>query len=176
MNSAMTKTKYGICGVVGACFFCWIAPVISADNSVYSVSAYQEALIVEEVKHIVQTYYRYFSAGEMEKLPNETHNIPYGVLGRDSYKFSAEETIESYKQSFASLQQNEPSYDHSVYTFTNVCVLTPRGAITSGYNTRRRRDGSVISVLGAVYILGLTDDGWRIVSFLSTSPDKIVDC
>ena len=141
-----------------------------------AVSPSQEIRIKEEVKLIIEKYYRYFSANEMEKLPFETHNIPYSILGTGRAYTSVEQSNENYANSIPNIKKEEPDYERSVFTIQNICVLSPLAAIASGFNTRKRTDGSIITIRGTSYILELTDNGWRISSFASTSLDKVVRC
>ena len=140
------------------------------------VAPSQEIKIKEEVKLIIQRYYTYFSANEMDKFPSETHTIPWKVLGTDRQYMTAEESNEMYFGSYANIKENNPEYVRSVFTIQNICVLSPRAAIVSGYNTRRADDDSIIRMNGTSYILEMTPDGWRINSFVGTAMDKVVKC
>ena len=70
----------------------------------------------------------------------------------------------------------ESGWAKSVFTTENVCVLNANAAIASGYNTRYKSDGSVISVGGVTYILGRAKEGWRIVSYSGHQKGKVVSC
>ena len=70
----------------------------------------------------------------------------------------------------------ESGWAKSVFTTENVCVLNANAAIASGYNTRYKSDGSVISVGGVTYILGRSKEGWRIVSYSGHQKGKVVSC
>ncbi len=140
------------------------------------VAPSHEVRIKEEVKLIIQRYYTYFSANQMNKFPTETHTIPWKILGTDRLYLSADASNENYFNSFAAIKENDPDYDRSVFTIQNICVLSPRAAIVSGFNTRKRADDSIITMMGTAYILEQTEAGWRINSFASMSLDKIVSC
>lgn len=141
-----------------------------------AVSPSQEIRIKEEVKLIVGKYYSLFSANEMDKLPDETHTIPWTILGTGRVYSSAESSNENYYSSFANIKETNPNYARSVFTIQNVCVISPRAAIVSGFNSRKRADNTNISISGTVYILELTEAGWRINSFVGKSLDKLVSC
>jgi hypothetical protein len=85
-----------------------------------------------------------------------------------------EENLEYFSTAIAGLL--ERGWDKSTFRTKNVCVLGTGSAIVSGTNTRTRADGSVMSVGGVSYVLGTTEDGWRIISFAGHSPDKVVHC
>lgn len=153
-----------------------LAPALAQEFDANRVAPSQEIKIKEEVKLIIQRYYTYFSANEMDKFPTETHTIPWKVLGTDREYKTAEESNEMYFGSYANIKENNPEYARSVFTIQNICVLSPRAAIVSGYNTRRADDDSIIRMNGTSYILEQTPEGWRINSFVGTAMDKVVKC
>lgn len=61
-------------------------------------------------------------------------------------------------------------------TTEGVCVLNARAAIASGFNTRYKKDRSVMLMGGVAYFLGKTDSGWRIVSYTGHAKGKGVRC
>lgn len=140
------------------------------------VAPSHEIRIKEEVKLIIDRYYTYFSANQMDKFPTETHTIPWKILGTGRSYDTAEASNENYFNSFATIKENDPNYARSVFTIQDICVMSPSSALVSGYNTRRRADDSIITMMGTVYIMELTEAGWRISSFASKSVDKIVSC
>ena len=148
----------------------------NVDHSRGVVSANEEALIKAQVIRIVDKYYEYFSTGQVDRIPQETHLIPYIVLG-GGVTASAEATAEGYARRRQNVIDNlDADYHKSTYTVTNVCVLSTGSAITSGYNTRTRSDGGVISVEGVSYILTKAPQGWRIAAFSPTTPEKVIRC
>ena len=70
----------------------------------------------------------------------------------------------------------ESGWAKSIFTTENVCVINANAAIASGYNTRYKTDGSVMSVGGVSYILGKAKDGWRIISYTSHPKGKLERC
>lgn len=140
------------------------------------VAPSQEVRIKEEVKLIVNRYYKYFSANEMDKIPTETHTIPWKILGTDRIFMTPEASNENYYGSFETIKKNNPEYDRSEFTIQDICVISPNTAFVSGYNTRKAEDDSIITMIGTVYILEKTKDGWRINSLAGKGLDKIVSC
>ncbi len=67
-------------------------------------------------------------------------------------------------------------WGRSVFTTTNVCVVNANVAIVSGYNTRYRTSGEVMSVGGVSYLLGRSGDSWLIVSYFSHGQDRMIRC
>ncbi len=57
-----------------------------------------------------------------------------------------------------------------------MCVLNASAAIASGFNTRTKKDGSVLQVMGTAYIFNKTKDGWRIVTYTGIPVDRVVRC
>ena len=135
-----------------------------------------EIQIKEEVTLIVNRYYKYFSANEMDKFPIETHAIPWKILGTDRIFMTPEASNKNYFDSFAEIKKNNTEYDRSEFTIQNICVLSPRTAFVSGYNTRRADDDSIIRMNGTVYIMEKIEAGWRINSFAGKGMEKIVSC
>jgi hypothetical protein len=70
----------------------------------------------------------------------------------------------------------ESGWGKSVFTTESVCVLNANAAIASGYNTRSKSDGSVMSVGGVSYVFGKTKEGWKIVSYTGHPRGKVVRC
>jgi hypothetical protein len=52
------------------------AAVEAIDHQRGAVSAAEEALIKEQVLHVVNKYYEYAATGQAERIPAETHLIP----------------------------------------------------------------------------------------------------
>jgi len=138
-----------------------------------SVSPAEEALIREQVLHVVNKYYEYAATGQSERIVAETHLIPWMILSRDEVYDSAEETITRY----AERRRTGPAnWAKSTYNARNVCVLSDAAAITSGYNVRTTTDEDILSVEGVAYILMKTGDAWRIAAFSGTTPQKVIRC
>ena len=138
-----------------------------------AVSAAEEALIKEQVLHVVEKYYEYAATGQVERIPAETHTVPWMIISRDEFYDSAEETVARY----AERRRTGPAnWAKSTYNARNVCVLSDSSAITSGFNVRTTADGDILSVEGVAYILMKTADGWRIAAFSGTPPQKVIRC
>ena len=138
-----------------------------------AVSGTEEALIKEQVLHVVNKYYEYAATGQAERIVAETHMIPWLILSRDEYYDSAEATVARY----AERRRTGPAnWAKSTYNAHNVCVLSDSSAITSGFNVRTTADGDILSVEGVAYVLMKTQDGWRIAAFSGTTPQKVIRC
>jgi hypothetical protein len=148
----------------------------AVDHTRGVVSANEAALIKAQVRHTVGMYYEYFSTGQVERIPQETHLIPYIVLGGGA-TLSAEATAEGYGRRRQDVIDNlDADYVKSTYTFANICVLGSGSAITSGYNTRTNSKGGIVSVEGVSYMLTKTEQGWRIAAFSPTTPELVIRC
>lgn len=144
---------------------------IDPDRGVVSPS--EQALIREQVLHVVNKYFDYAATGQAERIVAETHMIPWVIISRDEIYTTAEETVERY----AERRRTGPAnWAKSTYKASNVCVLSRSSAITSGYNIRTTEKGDVLAVQGVAYILMKTEDGWRIVAFSGTTPQKVIRC
>jgi|688.fasta_scaffold55508_1 hypothetical protein len=129
-----------------------------------------------EVSAAVDKYYAYFSAHNMKALPEEIFNIPWIVIGGSGPEpdLTKEQALARFEASLKDLLAR--GWSKSVFTIQNVCVLNGSAAIASGYNTRYKTDGSVMSVGGTSYLFGRTKQGWRVVSYTGHARDKVVRC
>lgn len=132
--------------------------------------------IQKEVTAAVDNYYRLFSEQNMAALPEQVYNIPWILISGNGPQpdLTKEQALERFNASLKQLLAN--GWAKSVFTVKNVCVLNASAAIASGYNTRTKKDGSVLQVMGVAYIFGKTKDGWRIVSYTGVPVDKVVRC
>ncbi|MFN2444161.1 MAG: nuclear transport factor 2 family protein [Vicinamibacterales bacterium] len=139
-------------------------------------SAPDTAAITSEVKATIDKYYRLFSEQNMKALPDEIYLIPWVVIGGKGpdADLTKEQATARFEASLEQLVKN--GWGKSVFTTQNVCVLNGSAAIASGFNTRYKKDGSVMSVGGVSYLLGKTANGWRIVSYTGHAKDKVVRC
>jgi len=134
------------------------------------------ARVKAEVTAAVDKYYAYFSAHNMKALPEEIFNIPWIVIGGEGPQpdLTKEQALARFEGSLKDLVAR--GWGKSVFTTQNVCVLNANAAIASGYNTRYKTDGSVMSVGGTSYLFGRTKQGWRVVSYTGHARDKVVRC
>lgn len=141
------------------------------------VSANEAGIVRAEVMHTIEKYYEYFSTGQMDRIPQETHNIPWVFLGTGVFTTTAEETARNYRARRQMVVDTlDPDYETSTYVVTGMCVLSRTAAITSGVNTRTNSDGGIVSVEGVSYIVMKTPQGWRIVAFSEITPEKVIGC
>ena len=138
-----------------------------------AVSGAEEALIKQQVLHVVNKYYEYAASGQSERIVAETHMMPWLILSRDEVWDTAESTIERYDER---RRTGPANWAKSTYNARNVCVLSDSSAITSGFNVRTTAEGDILSVEGVAYILMKTQDGWRIAAFSGTTPQKVIRC
>ena len=117
------------------------------------------AKVTSEVKATVDKYYRLFSEQNMKALPEEIYLTPWIVIGGNGPEadLTKEQALARFEASLKQLVQN--GWGKSVFTTENVCVLNANAALASGYNTRYKKDGSVMSVGGVTYLLGKTQRG-----------------
>jgi hypothetical protein len=129
-----------------------------------------------EVTVAVDKYYSLFTQRNMKALPEESFNIPWIVIGGSGPQpdLTKEQALARFEGSLKELLTS--GWDKSVFTTENVCVLNANAAIASGYNTRYKTDGSVMSVGGVSYLFGRTANGWRIVSYTGHARGKVVRC
>jgi hypothetical protein len=141
-----------------------------------SLSAGDVAAIKKDVTTAVERYYSLFSAHDMKALPESVFNIPWILLsgGGPQPDLTKEQALGRFEASLKELKAS--GWGKSVFTTENVCVLSANAAIASGYNTRYKADGSVMSVGGVSYIFGKTKEGWKIVSYTGHARGKVVRC
>ena len=158
--------------VPATALFLLAAPAAIAQQS----TAIDVAKLTGEVKATVDKYYQLFSEQKMKALPEEIYFTPWILIGGNGPEadLTKEQALARFETSLKQLVQN--GWGKSVFTTENVCVLNANAALASGYNTRYKKDGSVMSVGGVTYLLGKTNDGWRIVSYTGHPKEKIVRC
>lgn len=134
------------------------------------------AKVTTEVKATVDKYYRLFTEQNMKALPEEIYMTPWIIIGGNGPEadLTKEQALARFEGSLTQLVQN--GWGKSIFTTENVCVLNANAALASGYNTRYKKDGSVMSVGGVTYLLGKTKEGWRIVSYTGHPKEKVVRC
>ena len=140
------------------------------------LTAAQEAVIKAEAQRHVERYYNYYYERDPEALSTEIFTLPWISMGANGVRITTtkEDNLARFEAAIAGLIERD--WNRSIFRTRHVCVLTAGSAIVSGTNTRTRVDGSIMSVGGVSYILGKTDDGWRIISFSGHSPGKVVRC
>lgn len=140
------------------------------------LTASEVAVIEAEAQRHVELYYNLYYERNPEALSTDIFTLPWFTLGGNGItaRSTVEENLEYFTSAIAGLI--ERGWDKSIFKTVNVCVFGAGSAIVSGTNTRTRADGSIMSVGGVSYILGTTDEGWRIISFTSHAPDRVVRC
>ena len=141
-----------------------------------SMSAADVATVKTEVTAAIDKYYRLFSEQNPTALSEEVFNIPWIVIGGSGPQADVTKEQAAARFQGSMKQLVESGWGKSVFTTENVCVLSANSAIASGYNTRYKTDGGVMSVGGVSYLLGKSKAGWRIVSYTGHARGKIVRC
>ncbi|MBM87389.1 MAG: hypothetical protein CMQ41_03345 [Gammaproteobacteria bacterium] len=136
----------------------------------------EEAVVKAQTQSHVEYYYSLYYERNEEALSTEIFSLPWFITSSSgiTVRSTEKENLEYFSSAIAGLL--ELGWDKSTFRTKNVCVFGSGSAIVSGTNTRTRADDSIISVGGVSYVLGITDEGWRIISFTSHPPDKIVYC
>ncbi len=160
--------------VAGVVFCIGASAVVSAQQP--GPSPAEVVAIKKEVTAAVDNYYSLFSQRNMKALPESVFNIPWIVIGGAGPQpdLTKEQALARFEASLKQLV--ESGWGKSVFTTESVCVLSGNAAIASGYNTRYKTDGSVMSVGGVSYWFGKTKEGWKIVSYAGHARDKVVRC
>ena len=141
------------------------------------VSLNEAAIVRAEAIHTVEKYYEYFSTNQMDRLPQETHHVPWVFLGTGVFTMTAEETARNYRARRQMVVDTmDRDYQRSTYSVSSVCVLSRSAAILSGVNTRTNSTGGIVSVEGVAYIVMKAPQGWRIVAFSEITPEKVIAC
>jgi hypothetical protein len=168
------RNQFTIRLAIVALVFAAASPVVRAQQA--ALTASDVARVKAEVTAAVDKYYAYFSAHNMKALPEEIFNIPWIVIGASGPRpdLTKQEALGRFEASLKDLVAS--GWGKSVFTTQNVCVLNASAAIASGYNTRYKTDGSVMSVGGVAYLFGRTAEGWRVISYTSHARDKVVRC
>ena len=140
------------------------------------LTASQEALVKAEAQRHVERYYDLYYERDTKALSTEVFTLPWMSSDGNGIQVrtTEEDNLAYFETAITGLVERD--WKRSIFTTKNVCVLSAGSSIVSGTNTRTRTDGSIMSVGGVAYVLGKTDDGWRIISFSGHAPDKVVRC
>jgi len=132
--------------------------------------------VKKDASAAVQKYYQFFRDQNMKALPEQSFHIPWILLtGKGPQNnLTKEQALAGFEGSLKGLLAND--WGKSIFTIEGVCVLSESAAIVSGYNTRYKKDDSVMSVGGVAYILSKGNDGWKIASYSGTTKGKVVRC
>src|SRR5262245_45457446 len=151
-------------------------PLTAAAQPAAPLTAADTARITHEVTAAVDQYYTLFTAQNMKALPEQVYNVPWILMTArgPQVDLTKEQAQTRFDASLKGLL--ESGWGKSVFTTTGVCVLNATAAIASGYNTRYKKDGSVMSVGGVTYVFNKTKDGWRIVTYTGTAKETTVKC
>jgi len=136
----------------------------------------QVEAVKKDASAAVQKYYQHFRDHNMKALPEEDFHIPWILLtGKGPQPhLTKEQALAGFEASLKGLI--ESGWGKSIFTIENVCVLSASAAIVSGYNTRYKKDDSVMSVGGVAYILSNGNEGWKIASYSGIAKGKVVRC
>ena len=147
------------------------------DNTRGVIPPNEAGIVRAEIIHTIENYYEYFSTGQMDRIPQETHHVPWVFLGSGVFTNTAEETASNYRaRRQMVVDELDSDYQTSTYTVTGLCLLSTNAGITSGYNTRTNSTGGIVSVEGVSYIVMKAPQGWRIVAFSEITPEKVISC
>jgi hypothetical protein len=136
----------------------------------------QKQQVKTEAAAAVEQYYAHFRAHNMKALPGGSFTTPWIMIGGRGPQIYAthDESLANFEASLKNLVGQD--WGRSEYTVENVCALNANAAIVSGYNTRYKKDNSVMSVGGTTYFLGKAADGWKITSYTGHTRGKPVRC
>jgi hypothetical protein len=168
--------EFGIRPAIAALVLAVLLPVAPLAEQQPPLTQSQIDIVKKEVTAAVDKYYRLFTERNAKALPEEVFNIPWIVVGGNGPQpdLTREQALARFEASMKQLV--ESGWGKSVFTTENVCVLNANAAIASGFNTRYKTDGTVMSVGGVSYWFARTKDGWRIVSYTGHARDKVVRC
>lgn len=133
------------------------------------------AAIQAEVRATWDEYLRALSAGRADTIADRVYLAPSLYIAATGMEVS--KTPADVRAHFETLiKALDPDYQRSETKFANICVLNDTAAVLSGQFIRYRKDGSVLSELAGTYVLAKTAEGWRIVTQMGHSPDRILKC
>lgn len=165
------RVTTGLAGVVAVVALSVTALAQQAPMSPADIEATKKAVIAH-----IDKYYATFVELKPDVLAKEIFHSPWIVIGGGGPQ--ADMTVAQAQERFAASmkQLTESGWARSQFTTESVCVLNANAAIASGYNTRYKKDGSVMSVGGTTYILGRSKDGWKVISYSGSQKGKLVRC
>jgi hypothetical protein len=139
------------------------------------LSPTEVATIKEEVTAAVHKYYRLFTERNMKAVAEQVFHRPSISVGANGVTVNTvDEVLARYE---ASLKQRlADGWDRSEFPNPKICVINRNAALASGVFYRYRKDGSVLSENGITYLYSRAEDGWRMVTMLGHTTDKVVQC
>ena len=129
-----------------------------------------------DVRAVHDVYYQYFADGQAVAIADEIYHpnrIRFGAdgatlaTGRDDVEAGMRQLIDGLVAQ---------GYDRSEMVAPSICAPNPGTVLVSGRILRYHDDGSVLGELGATYIYGKTEDGWRIHATIGHGPENVVGC
>ncbi len=133
------------------------------------------ATIKEEVTAAVHKYYRLFTERNMKAVAEQVFHRPSISVGANGVTVNTlEATTARYERSLK--QRLADGWDRSEFPNPKICVINRNVALASGIFYRYRKDGSVLSENGITYLYSRAEDGWRMVTMLGHTTDKVVQC
>lgn len=137
-----------------------------------SVAPADEARLRAEVNAFMDSYWTYFSAGQIEQLVANIYH-PFGQLDNRGHS-----SIEQLRSRFPAARKAllDGGYGRSNMPVRNICVLAPTVAIVSGRGVRYLADGKEMAAFGWTYTLVKGEQGWRMMSIYSHDPAVALTC
>ena len=65
-------------------------------------------------------------------------------------------------------------YAYSIWTDVRIKEMHPRLVVASTSAVRYNGDNGTIAATGSTYVLRKTEEGWKIATFISHAPDRVL--
>ena len=129
-----------------------------------------------DVRAMHDVYYEYFADGRADAIADEIYHPNRMQFGADGVTMATgrDDVEAGMRQAIDGLVAQ--GYDRSEMLAPSICAPNPGTVIVSGGIRRYRDDGSVLGELGASYLYGQTEDGWRIHAVISHDATTAIGC
>jgi hypothetical protein len=140
------------------------------------VDAAQERTIKAEVNSFIDQYTQWFEEHRTDLIAQKVYLSPSVRVTPTGPTVMA--SVESIGRTWEGILEPliADGYTRSEWPARNICVLNESAAVVSAHFVRYRKDGSVIGDYGATYTLVKGSDGWRIVSVVTHTAARVLQC
>ena len=127
----------------------------------------------KEVSVMLESYTASFAGKSAEEMVPFFHVPMLSVFDTGVVAMNRNRDIVRYVQSIQS-KLAELDYTYSNWTKLRIKELSSGLVVASTSAVRYNGDGGIIAETGSTYVLRKAEDGWKIATFISHAPDRVL--
>jgi ketosteroid isomerase-like protein len=127
----------------------------------------------KEASAMLESYTASFASKSAEEMIPFFHIPMLAVFDTGVVAMNRNLDIVRYVQSIQS-KLTEMDYAYSNWTKLRIKELNSGLVVASTSAIRYNRDGGIIAETGSTYVLRKAEDGWKIATFISHAPDRVL--